>query len=68
MLKKVKEYMNDCKPITAYTSSDVETIALVFIAIFYALALMLKYALLTITCPLWLAPYCIYKARKQRRE
>ena len=66
LIKKFSNYMkgNSRKELYDYADTEIECIALYFIATVYSIWWFVSRLFLLVTCPLWIVPYCIYKDRK----
>lgn len=64
MIAKVKDYFKTSRVLSSYADSEIECIALFFIAICYALYWIVSRFFLLVTCPIWIIPYAIFKNKR----
>lgn len=65
MITKVKKSFTEDRDLFYYADSEIECIALLFIAIIYCIWWTISRSFLFVTCPIWIIPYSIYKKRKR---
>ena len=66
MTRKIKEYWNNTggRDLYSYADTSIECVALYFIFVCYCIWWFISRLFLSISCPIWIIPYCIYKSRK----
>lgn len=69
MLNKVIKWWSDgYRELYTYADTGIECVALHFIAVWFVIFWFISRIFLSVTCPLWIIPYSIYRSRKEKNS